>query len=242
MSLIYADMKLCDVILHEPTLIPVLNRFGITLGIGDKSIRSVCEERSLDTDFFLTILNTFINEEFFPENRLKTFCATQIVDYLTKTNVYYERFQLPNIERHFNSLIRHSGTAENNLELIYQFFLKVKEELLNRIEYDRNIWFPEIRALSDAIGLHSTNGIKLPTKVYHDEPDSLEEKLHDLISLFVIHLSGEEIDSNLCYGVIFAIYTLEKDIKQHNRIRNRILLPMNEIMKREKNDNSNNPT
>ena len=79
MPLVYADMKLCDIILHEPTLIPVLNRFGITLGIGDKSIRSVCEENSLDTDFFLTILNTFINEEFFPENRLKTFCATQIV-------------------------------------------------------------------------------------------------------------------------------------------------------------------
>ena len=57
MPLVYADMKLCDIILHEPTLIPVLNRFGITLGIGDKSIRSVCEENSLDTDFFLTILN-----------------------------------------------------------------------------------------------------------------------------------------------------------------------------------------
>lgn len=40
MPLVYADMKLCDIILHEPTLIPVLNRFGITLGIGDKSIRS----------------------------------------------------------------------------------------------------------------------------------------------------------------------------------------------------------
>ena len=66
--------------------------------------------------------------------------------------------------------------------------------------------------------------------------NSLEEKLHDLTSLFVMHLSGT-IDPNLCYGVIFAIYTLEKDIKQHNRIRNRILLPMNEAMKRGKNDN-----
>ena len=75
-------MKLCDIILHEPTLIPVLNRFGITLGIGDKSIRSVCEENSLDTDFFLTILNTFINEELFPENRLKTFCCWPKLRYI----------------------------------------------------------------------------------------------------------------------------------------------------------------
>ncbi|OAV66758.1 hypothetical protein Barb6_02521 [Bacteroidales bacterium Barb6] len=39
------------------------------------------------------------------------------------------------------------------------------------------------------------------------------------------HLSGE-YNENLCYAVIFAISSLEKDIKQHNRIRYRILTPM----------------
>ena len=63
----------------------------------------------------------------------------------------------------------------------------------------------------------------------HDEPDSLEEKLDDLKSLFVIHLRGE-YDLNLCHGVIFALYSLEKDIKQHNRIRNRILRPIADAM------------
>ena len=58
-----------------------------------------------------------------------------------------------------------------------------------------------------------------------EENDSLEGKLDDLKSLFVIHLKGE-YDLNLCHGVIFAIYSLEKDIKQHNRIRNRILRPI----------------
>ena len=86
MALINAETKLCDVILHEPSVIPVINRFGIILGVGDKSIRTVCEEK-----------NTFINEDYFPENRLKSFCATQIVNYLTQTNAYYEQFQIPNI-------------------------------------------------------------------------------------------------------------------------------------------------
>ena len=102
MALINAETKLCDVILHEPSVIPVINRFGIILGVGDKSIRTVCEEKNLDCEFFVTILNTFINEDYFPENRLKSFCATQIVNYLTQTNAYYEQFQIPNIERHFN--------------------------------------------------------------------------------------------------------------------------------------------
>ena len=108
MALINAETKLCDVILHEPSVIPVINRFGIILGVGDKSIRTVCEEKNLDCEFFVTILNTFINEDYFPENRLKSFCATQIVNYLTQTNAYYEQFQIPNIERHFNFLINQS--------------------------------------------------------------------------------------------------------------------------------------
>ena len=226
MALINADCKLCDVILNEPSIIPVINRFGIILGVGDKSIRTVCEEKNLDCEFFVTILNTFINEDYFPENRLKSFCATQIVDYLTLTNSYYQQFQIPNIERHFNSLISQSDSDNNNLELMKQFFEELKKELLSRIEHDRTSWFPAIRAAAEQLqGEYYGEHIHYD----HDEPDSLEEKLDDLKSLFVIHLRGE-YDLNLCHGVIFALYSLEKDIKQHNRIRNRILRPIADAM------------
>ena len=222
MALITAETKLCDVILHEPSVIPVINRFGIILGVGDKSIRTVCEEKNLDCEFFVTILNTFINEDYFPENRLKSFCATQIVDYLTQTNAYYEQFQIPNIERHFNFLINQSDSENNNLELMKQFFDELKKELLSRIENDKNCWFPSIKVAAETL-----HGEYYGEKFQPDteENDSLEEKLDDLKSLFVIHLKGE-YDLNLCHGVIFAIYSLEKDIKQHNRIRNRILRPI----------------
>ena len=222
MAVIIAETKLCDVILHEPSVIPVINRFGIILGVGDKSIRTVCEEKNLDCEFFVTILNTFINEDYFPENRLKSFCATQIVNYLTQTNAYYEQFQIPNIERHFNFLINQSDSENNNLELMKQFFDELKKELLSRIENDKNCWFPSIKVAAETL-----HGEYYGEKFQPDteENDSLEEKLDDLKSLFVIHLKGE-YDLNLCHGVIFAIYSLEKDIKQHNRIRNRILRPI----------------
>ena len=225
---INAETKLCDVILHEPSVIPVINRFGIILGVGDKSIRTVCEEKNLDCEFFVTILNTFINEDYFPENRLKSFCATQIVDYLTQTNAYYEQFQIPNIERHFNFLINQSDSENNNLELMKQFFDELKKELLSRIENDKNCWFPSIKVAAETL-----HGEYYGEKFQPDteENDSLEEKLDDLKSLFVIHLKGE-YDLNLCHGVIFAIYSLEKDIKQHNRIRYRILTPMVSAMEK----------
>ena len=43
--------------------------------------------------------------------------------------------------------------------------------------------------------------------------------------MFILHLTGN-YDLNLCYGVINAIILLEKDIRQNDRIRNRILLPL----------------
>ena len=195
---------------------------------GDKSIRTVCEEKNLDCEFFVTILNTFINEDYFPENRLKSFCATQIVNYLTQTNAYYEQFQIPNIERHFNFLINQSDSENNNLELMKQFFDELKKELLSRIENDKNCWFPSIKVAAETL-----HGEYYGEKFQPDteENDSLEEKLDDLKSLFVIHLKGE-YDLNLCHGVIFAIYSLEKDIKQHNRIRYRILTPMVSAMEK----------
>ena len=71
MALINKNNKLADVILDNPSIITVLNRFGIYLGVGDKTVEQVCSEKRLDTDFFLIILNTFANEEYFPEELLK---------------------------------------------------------------------------------------------------------------------------------------------------------------------------
>ena len=103
MPLVYPNMQLSEVVEEHPSLIPVINRFGIRLGLGDKSVKTLCEEHSLDTDFLLTVINTFLNEEYFPEKKLQTFHTSQIIDYLTKTNQYYLRYQLPNIERHLGS-------------------------------------------------------------------------------------------------------------------------------------------
>ncbi len=219
MALIQANTHLSDVIVNETEIIPVINRFGILLGTGDKTIKEISQEHGLDTDFFLTILNTYINEEYFPETVLKSFCASTIIAYLQKTNAYYLHFQLPNIERHFKSLIERSGT-NNNLGLMLQFFNELREDLTKRITFDTESWFPTILSIENG-----TNKNPNDNEVSAWDSTAIEDKLNDLKNMFVIHLSGN-YDLNLCYGVIVALTTLEKDIRQNNRIRDRILLPI----------------
>lgn len=229
MALFKPENKLCDVVIADPSVITVINRFNISLGVGDKSISAICESKGIDTDFFITILNTFINEDYFPENILKSFKASKIIEYLNKTNAYYEMFQIPNIERHFNSLINKSDSENNNLELMRRFFLELKKDILARIQYDKNRWFPEIIKAEEEFTKKDIPCHGFKVTFAETETDPIEDKLNDLKNMFVMHLTGE-YDRNLCHAVLFAIISLEKDIKQNNRIRERILRPVSNTM------------
>lgn len=226
-------MQMSEVVEEYPSLIPVINRFGIRLGLGDKSVLTICDEYGLDADFLLAVINTFLNEEYFPEKKLQTFHTSQIIDYLTKTNQYYQRYQIPNIERHLGSFISLSTPANHTLNLIGKFFSSFKEELTERIKKDETIWFPYCLSLSNKLNDYSNDKQKEALHLGSEQrlEDPIEALLADLKSIMVKHLSGN-YDENLCYAVIFAISSLEKDIKQHNRIRYRILTPMVSAMEK----------
>ena len=218
MALATPDTKLCEVIVDEPSVVPVINRFDIVLGVGDRTIKSICKEKGIDTSFFITILNAFIHESFFLENVTGAFNAGDVVDYLRKTNNSYPRNQLPNIERHFAALISRSD-SNNNLPLLFNFYREVKTEIERRIDSD-NQWFDAIISAEQ-----SNSEVSVAGNAVQAESDSIEDKLSDLINMFVIHLRGD-YDRNLCHAVLFAVISLEKDIRQNNRIRNRVLRPL----------------
>lgn len=218
MALVTPDTKLCEVIVDEPSVVPVINRFDIVLGVGDRTIKSICKEKGIDTSFFITILNAFIHESFFLENVTGAFNAGDVVDYLRKTNNSYLRNQLPNIERHFAALISRSD-SNNNLPLLFNFYREVKTEIERRIDSD-NQWFNAIISAEQ-----SNSEVSVAGNAVQAESDSIEDKLSDLINMFVIHLRGD-YDRNLCHAVLFAVISLEKDICQNNRICNRVLRPL----------------
>lgn len=218
MALVTPDTKLCEVIVDEPSVVPVINRFDIVLGVGDRTIKSICKEKGIDTSFFITILNAFIHKSFFLENVTGAFNAGDVVDYLRKTNNSYLRNQLPNIERHFAALISRSD-SNNNLPLLFNFYREVKTEIERRIDSD-NQWFDAIISAEQ-----SNSEVSVAGNAVQAESDSIEDKLSDLINMFVIHLRGD-YDRNLCHAVLFAVISLEKNICQNNRIRNRVLRPL----------------
>ena len=223
MALLSPDTPISNALENYTTLIPLVSRFGVRLGNGDRSISQVCADHGIDPVFMLTLMNTFLFEEYFPEQRLKSFHVSQIVDYLTKTNAYYMHYQVPNIERHLTSLVS-SGEGENkNLALLGRFFEDFRARMSSRIDRDVNVWFPFCLELS---GSGDSSACKdMPTDNASEEYDTMVGMLRDMRSIMVRHLSGRYND-NLAYAVVFAVTSLERDIRQHNRIRERILTPI----------------
>lgn len=187
--------KLSDVILDHHEVIPLISRFNIKLGIGEKTIEQVCEEYKINTDFFLIILNTFLNEDYFPEKRLKEFDISLVINYLKQAERYTLHFQLHNLEKHLNAFVATSDPNNKQLALIAKLFQKFKKELTSEIK----------------------NGM--------ENAESPYVLLIDLKHIIVKHISGN-FNENMHYAVIFSIDSIQRDLEQNNRIREKILRPM----------------
>lgn len=212
MALIYASTRLCDIVVQSVEVVPVLNRFGIYLGTGDRTVAEAAAERGLDTGFMLAILNTFVNEEYFPENTFRAYCADTVA-YMSEAHRYYEEYHFPNIRRHL-SLLMKASAPDTNLHLMMDFFSSLSADIIARHRADMSTWIPVLTGEAAA-----APGCEV------DSSAAIDDRMDDLKLMYVKHLSGRT-DPNLCYAVLTAITNLERDLRQNNRIRDRILIPL----------------
>lgn len=219
MAILNKETNIADALLRHPELIPVVNRLGVTLGVGQHTIGSLCFDMGMSPAFFLSVVNTFLDEGYFPADAQDTFTLGSTVDYLSKTASYYLYVQIPNIRRHFESLMARSGN-DNNLATLYSYFEDTASLMASCGSNDENEIFPSLLAGVNPVSL-------VESVISHEEA---ETRLHDLLRLFIGSLKGE-CDRNLTMAVVSAISMLGKDYRQNNRIRRRILLPLSRARK-----------
>lgn len=213
--------KLSQVVRSNFHLLPVINRFGLSLGIKDKSIAEVCAEKQIETGFFLAIVNTYHNQDYFPETELQGFSPLLIIDYLQKTHLHYATYMLPKIEGLLNKLI--SGCDENcsYLKMIDTFYQKYKNELLLHINDEEENVFPNIIRL---VKQEEAGEQDYSILTFEKEHSNVDIKLNDLKNLIIKYLEPT-YDNNHCNEFLIALSDFEKDIRDHARIEDKVLLP-----------------
>ena len=195
MSYITKETILSQVLAQHHILIPIVNRFGIRLGVGDKTIENICDEQDLNIDFILTIMNVYLDESYVFDSNLTHLELEPIATYFNETIQNYLQSLVPNIEKHLHAFIALSDPNNKELRVLQKVFFQFKEELTQHLE----------------------KGLKHTGAYPH-------ELLRDIKSILIKHVSGN-FNQNLCYAVIFSVGSLESDLIIHNRLRNSILKP-----------------
>ena len=233
--LIEKDMKLADVIHHDHNLVPVINRFGIHLGFGDKTIETLCKINNVNQEFFLTILNAYHDHQYFPRKHLQSFPAALLIDYLKRSHRYYIDEKIPEIELFIEKLGKENDLDTETFTLLKNFFSEYKQELFNHINKEESTVYPYVKKLENAIdsGLISKELLEemktYSITDYEKEHDDVEEKLFDLKNIIIKYLPNSENDK-LYFNLLKELFELENDLNDHSRIEDLILVPKVEAM------------
>lgn len=234
-----ATIKMAELIHRNYLLLPVLNRFGIQLGFGDRSIKEVCEEQGINTEFFLVIVNSFHDHDYFPQQQLLSFPLSLILDYITKSHKFYLDIKMPLIESMIQSLVKNtSHTEEKHLALIERFFQEYKIELIEHIQNEENNVYPYVVSIDKA---YSTGKIdasqiakieKNSIKTYAEGHTNVEDKLYDLKNIIIKYLPPTK-DNSISNALLIELFRLERDLNDHARIEDKVLVPKVELIEKE---------
>lgn len=224
MASIKQQHKIIDIVEHDSNLLPVINRFGIKLGFGEATVTQICNEYNIDVNFFLAILNVYHQDSYFPEQKLLEFKIHDIVNYLIKTHQYYNEHIIPEIERLLQNLLNNNPQQKEIFMMLEKIFNNFKRELMSHTDYEEKIIFKEILKI-DTEKL-SDNIIPKPLKdlSFSNIHSQIDDKIIDIKNILLKYLPPVDDVIN-CNAFAVAIFNLEKDLKDHAKIEDRILYP-----------------
>jgi len=236
--LIAQEMKMAEVIHVNYHLLPIISRFGIQLGFGDKTIAQVCRDYSLDVEFFLEILNSYHDRKYFPKKHLQGFPMKWILDYLHKSHDYYLLIKIPQIEQLLEQLSGSgNSTRVKSFQLIDKFFREYKKQLSEHIQHEEEKVYPYVYEVEEAY----RNKLKPPALIrkineysiddYETEHDNVEDELFDLKNIIIKYLP-QPADTDLCHSILIELFRLEADLKDHARIEDKVLVPKVRFMEK----------
>ena len=212
------DIKMADALLQNHFLIIILERFGISFGLEEKTIEEICMQYDINIDIFLSIANLHVNINSFKEVELTNNDIYKIVSYLKNSHEYYSKEVLPGISERIKLLCENS--EDLSLILIERFFNEYISEVNKHLKNEETTVYPyALSLLKDNPKLN-----KYSISEYKKHHDDIETKLDDLKNLLVRHLP-EKNDHKFRRNILFDLFRFEKDLVIHTIIEEQILIP-----------------
>ena len=219
------DMKMAEVVLNNPYLMLLLEHFGISAPLQEKTIREICDEHKLHPEVFLTFANLYNGVDYKPAERFTHREVRSIINYLSNSHSYYLAEIYPNILKLIQEMFRDKSQPEQ--AMVEKFFNNYFDEVREHLNYENEIVFPYITKLYQKI--EQRGNVNLPDTYsvadYQDHHDDIEEKLTDLTNLLVKYLPNND-EQQIRRKLLFTLFELDYDLTIHSKIEDQILIPL----------------
>ena len=228
--MISREMSMCVALFENMQLLPLFPRFKIELGFGEKNVEEVCKTHGVNTDFFLEIANSYLDEAYIPGEGLSKFSLGTVIRYLIETHTYYVDTAIPMVEEKISRLLDQSSLSKKELDLVTVFFNDYKQEFLSHIQEEEQHILPYILELEKQSALSSPDS-KFSQKLrnysireFEQEHHRLETSLEHLSRLIIKNLPPFA-NFQLCQQVLVDLSELVKDLRDHANMEDKILIP-----------------
>lgn len=202
---------MCELMAKEPDAIRIISRFGLTMGVGDKTIEEVCREHGVHCPTFLAVVN-------YKTNNVAN-CDAEDIDldtlrmYLRNAHAYFIDFQLPRIRRDLIEAINPADTTSQIPMLILRFYDEYVQEIRTHIE-------------------HEDEGI---IEGHEQDDQNISSKFSEIKNLIIKYYPSGADDVKHTYAIISVmndLFDIEQDFFTHCSIEDEILAPAMELEKK----------
>lgn len=200
-------------------LLNILSRFGISLGVGDKSIEEVCKLNGVDCKTFLAVVNLINN----PDNQQDNldFSMEELILYLQKSHSYYIDYRLPSVRTALEKAV--DGGGKQMQYLILNYFDDYAAEVARHMNQENEEVFPYVQKLLVAYrNGENLSGGKNP-HIFSEQHNSIDVRLGELIDIIVKYYPGGA--TNELNTVLYDIFVCQQDLESHNLIEDVLLVP-----------------
>lgn len=203
--MIYRDIdKMSELLSRDRRAMQIVSRFGIPLGVGEKTIDAVCKEHGIHTPTFLAIVNNANTDLHSPKTEDIDLPTLQM--YLKNAHTYFLEFLLPRLRRQLIEAINPTDQSDQVAMLILRYFDEYVQEIRIHIQ-------------------HEDEG---QLEKHASDDQHIAQKLQELVSLIIKYYpanSSYPFANELLTTVLLGIYQTEEELQTHCAIEDEILRP-----------------
>ena len=215
----HADDRVEDLIGRRYSMLLVMVRFGIPLGVGDRTIGEVCQENGVDVSTFLAVVNLLSDEENF-QLRPEQISLPTLIHYLQSSHQFFLGYRLPQLRERLAQALVKAQPEERMTDRVLSYFDEYVEEVHRHMDYEDHQVFTYVEHLLNGEATDPQYNIG----IFSSRHDHVEEKLVELKDIILKYLaipSHNELNS-----VLVDMFTCSVDLADHNLIEDHLFVPV----------------